>query len=827
MTDDPLFRDPAASVAARVRDLLGRMTLNEKVGQVNQRMYGWDAYERTATGHRLTEAFRAEVAAYDGMGALYGLQRADAWSGVTAEAGIAAAEGARVSDAVQRHVVEGTRLGIPVLLVEEMPHGLQALDGTLLPVNLAVGATWNPGLYEEAAALAAAQLRSRGGHVALVSALDLVRDPRWGRAEECFGEDPYLAARFTEALVRGVQGPPGERIGPDRAAVVLKHFAGQGAAVGGRNSAATELGLRELREIHLEAALAGVRAGAAGVMAAYNEFDGLPCAANRDLLTGILRETWGFTGLVMADGLALDRLVRLAGDPVAAGAMALAAGTDLSLWDGCFPRLAEAVEGGLVDEAVLDAAVGRVLALKFRLGLFERPYTGDRPPAAGPERLSERIARESVTLLAHDRATLPLTGGARIAVLGPNADSVPQQIGDYTAPQRPGTGVSVLDGLRTAAPPGTEIVYARGCGLVGGDRSALPEAVALTAGADVAVVVLGGSSARAAETYFDANGAAVVTGDPGGMTCGEGVDLADLSLPEGQLALLDAVAATGTPVVVVLVQGRPHALPDLAGRVGAVLSAWYPGPWGGRAVADVLFGVAEPVGRLPVSVPRSAAQLPVFYNGKDHGYRGYADQPAAARHAFGHGLTYGSVEYSVPRLSRSAVGVAEFADEGHAVTPPPERGNGYGTGRDGVSGLDGGPQRDDGPGAGRGPRPVHGPVVCSVEVRNTGERPVRETVQLYVRRVLGGSSWPRVRELRGFDRVALAPGERAEVSFTVDAGVLASVSRSGRRVVEPGEFTIEAGPSSDRAQGVRLTVRASAPEAVTGAEASGPSRRST
>lgn len=258
---EPLFRDPGMPVAHRVRDLLSRMTLTEKVGQVNQRMYGWDAYERTASGHRLTDAFRAEVAAGDGMGALYGLQRADPWSGVTAETGIGAADGARVADAVQRHVVGSTRLGIPVLLVEEMPHGLQALDGTLLPVNLAVGATWDPELYEEAARLAAAQLRARGGHVALVSALDLVRDPRWGRAEECFGEDPYLAARFTEALVRGAQGPAGEAIGPDRAAVVLKHFAGQGATVGGRNSAATELGLRELHEIHLVAARAGYGPG--------------------------------------------------------------------------------------------------------------------------------------------------------------------------------------------------------------------------------------------------------------------------------------------------------------------------------------------------------------------------------------------------------------------------------------------------------------------------------------------------------------------------------------------------------------------------------------
>ncbi len=557
---DPLYRDPTAPVTARVRDLLARMTLTEKVGQVNQRMYGWHAYERTPSGYRLTEAFRTEVAAFDGMGALYGLQRADPWSGVTAETGIGAADGAHVSDTVQRHVIDNTRLGIPVLMVEEMPHGHQALDGTLLPVNLAVGATWNPQLYEEAVASAAAELRARGGHVALVSALDLVRDPRWGRAEECFGEDPYLAARFTEALVRGAQGPPAEQIAPDRAAVVLKHFAGQGATIGGRNSAATELGIRELHEIHLEAALAGVRAGAAGVMAAYNEFDGLPCAASRDLLTGILREAWGFDGVVMADGLALDRLVRLAGNPVTAAATALSAGCDLSLWDDCYPRLAEAVDRGLVEESALDAAVGRVLALKFRLGLFKQPYTGERPRVAAPRELSRRLAQESVTLLDHDGVTLPLPGRARVAVLGPNADSVPQQLGDYTAPQRPGVGLSLLAGLRAAAPAGTEITYARGCDLVGADRSALPEAVALAADANVAVLVLGGSSARAAETHFDANGAAQITGDPDGMTCGEGVDLAELALPEGQSALLDTITATGVPVVVVLVQGRPHAL---------------------------------------------------------------------------------------------------------------------------------------------------------------------------------------------------------------------------------------------------------------------------
>lgn len=413
----PRYRDPAAPVSDRVRDLLGRMTLAEKVGQVNQRMYGWDAYERAGDGHRLTDALRAEVAAFDGMGALYGLQRADAWSGVGFADGLDARDGARTAAAVQRYVMDHTRLGIPVLLVEEMPHGHQALDGTVLPVNLAVGATWDPDLYADAVAGAAAELRARGAHIALVSALDLVRDPRWGRSEECFSEDPYLAARMTEALVEGAR-----RAG---VAVVLKHFAGQGATVGGRNSAATELGPRELHEVHLAAARAGVAAGAAGVMAAYNEFDGLPCVANRYLLTDLLRTEWGFEGVVMADGTAVDRLVRLTGDPVSAGALALDAGCDLSLWDASFTRLGEAVERGLVSESALDAAVARVLTLKFRLGLFEQPL----PPARSetvelpdPAELGERIARASVTLLAHEGGVLPCParcGGSRCSARTP------------------------------------------------------------------------------------------------------------------------------------------------------------------------------------------------------------------------------------------------------------------------------------------------------------------------------------------------------------------------------------------------------------------------
>jgi beta-glucosidase len=726
----PLYRDAAAPVDARVSDLLSRMTLREKVGQLNQRMYGWDAYRRTPDGgFEPTEALYAETERFAGLGALYGLLRADAWSGVDHTNGPGAEDSAALTDLVQRHVIERSRLGIPALFVEEMPHGHMALDGTVLPVNLAVGATFDPRLYERAAAHAAAELRARGGHVALVSALDIARDPRWGRTEECFGEDPYLASRLTEALVRGMQGAPAEHFADDKAPVVLKHFAGQGATVGGRNSAESELGRRELHEIHLPAARAGIRAGAAAVMAAYNEVDGMPCSGNRALLTELLRERWGFEGLVMADGLAVDRLARITGDKVSAGALALDAGVDLSLWDEGFTHLEEAVERGLVSEKALDAAVARVLRLKFRLGLFDRQGTPPLAPTGGRD-LSTALARAAVTLLRNDGGTLPIRADvSRIAVLGPQSATTAHQMGDYTAPQRPGTGSSVLDALRRLAPPGVDLRHARGCALTGGDLSGIPEAVAAAAASDLAVLVLGGSSARTPDTGFAANGAALTAVSE--MTCGEGVDLAGLRLGAAQYALLDAVVATGTPTALVLIQGRPHVVPDTA---AAVLTAWYPGPWGGEAIAEVLLGLAEPAGRLPVSVPRSAAQLPVYYNHKDTEYGGYVDESAEPLHSFGHGLSYTRFEFGAPRVSGREV---------------------------------------------------------EVDVTNSGDRYGRTVVQVYLRRLIT-SFWPRTLELCAFEGVALAPGERRTVTMTL--GVEPACAAFEIRVAESARAALTAVP---------------------------------
>ncbi|WP_327400563.1 glycoside hydrolase family 3 C-terminal domain-containing protein [Streptomyces sp. NBC_01288] len=736
MTDTtvPVYRDPNAPVDSRVSDLRARMTLREKVGQLNQRMYGWNAYRRTPDspdGFELTDALRAETDRFAGLGALYGLFRADAWSGVDHTNGPGAQDSAALAELVQRHVIASSRLGIPALFVEEVPHGHMALDGTVLPVNLAVGATWDPDLYERAAAHAAAELRARGGHLALVSALDIARDPRWGRTEECFGEDPHLAARLTEALVRGMQGEPGDGFAPDKAPVVLKHFAGQGATVGGRNSAESELGLRELHEIHLPAARAGVRAGAAALMSAYNEVDGLPCSGSHALLTQLLREDWGFEGLVMADGLAVDRLARITGDKVSAGALALNAGVDLSLWDEGFTHLEEAVERGLVTEEAIDTAVARVLSLKFRLGLFERPYsTGEFPSPHQGRELSTALARAAVTLLHNDGDVLPIPATvSRIAVIGPQSATTTHQLGDYTAPQP--SGVSVLEGLRRLAPPGTDFRHTPGCALTGDDLSGIPEAVAAAAASDLAVLVLGGSSARTPDTDFDANGAA--RNAVSEMTCGEGVDLAGLSLGRAQLALLDAVTATGTPTAVVLIQGRPHVVPEHA---GALLTAWYPGPWGGEAIAEVLLGHAEPTGRLPVSVPRSVAQLPVYYNHKDTEYGGYVDAGAEPRHPFGHGLSYTSFKYGPPRVA----------------------GN-----------------------------------VIEVDVTNTGKRHGRSVVQVYIRRLIT-PVWPRTLELHAFKGVELAPGERRRVEIPFGTDQLEQVGAVEVRVAQSARAALAVEP---------------------------------
>lgn len=734
------------------------MTLKEKVGQLNQRLFGWNAVRKTASGFELTDEFKEEVARWDGMGALYGLLRADPWSGRTAETAVDPAESVHVANLVQRYIRENTRLGIPVLLSEECPHGHMALDGSLLPPNIGVAAGWNPELYERAMTLVAGEIRARGAHLGLVSTLDIACDPRWGRTEECFGEDPYLASQFSGSAVRGLQGATlADLASGERVAAVVKHFVAQGAAEGGRNLGPASIGPRQLREIFLPPMQAAVRAGALACMAAYNEIDGVPCHANHGLLTTVLRNGWGFDGVVMADGTAVDRLLMQSGSYPAAAAMALNAGIDLSLWDTAFTTLEQAVSEGRVAESVLDQAVRRVLRIKFLLGLFEvadADETLARKKVGSPhsKHLSLQLARESLTLLKNDDALLPLPVTVkRVAVIGPNADNLYNQLGDYTSPQRAGSGVTVLQGIRQLLGDTCAVIHEPGCGTRDLTESGIAPAVELARSADVAILVLGGSSTRNFNITFDANGAALPGPNSMEMDCGEGVDVADLELGGMQVKLAQAVIATSTPTVVVLVQGRPHSIPWLAEHAPAILCAWYPGPHGGLAVAEALFGKVNPGGRLPITIPRSSASLPVAYNRKEVGRDIVYHDLHGELYPFGHGLSYTTFAYRDLTIEPGEITALQL--EAGAT--------------------------------------LH----VQVTVENTGCRSGDEVAQVYLKDH-ESSVTRRIKELKAFKRISLAPGERRRVSFTLGREELAVWNADMEFRVEPGNITFMVGGDS-------------------------------
>ncbi|MFD5829976.1 glycoside hydrolase family 3 protein [Lentzea sp. NPDC060358] len=595
------------------------LPLRSQIGQVNQRLKGWEALRWVDGAPRVTDVLRREVDRFGGIGALYGVLRADPWSAVHWHNGIPPERSAEAYAAVQDYVTRNG-CGVPVLFVEEAPHGLQALGGTTLPVNLALGAGMDVELTEQLADAVGAEARARGVHVALVSGLDVLRDPRWGRAEECFGEDPALAAMLVAATVRGMQ---------NHVAVVAKHLAAQGAGMGGRNGSGAPIGPRELGEIHLRPAFAAARAGVAGFMAAYNDIDGVPCSASRDLLTGTLREDWGWDGVVMADGTAIDRLRDSAPDPATAAALALRAGVDLSLWDEAFTHLDEALDRGLAERSDLERAVDRVLALKRRAGLLHERAPVTRDVAA----LVDRAARQAVVLV---HGALPLDPAGTVALIGPNADDLEAQLGDYTPP-RPAADpaastvrsalVARLGEDRVLHAPGSRVRTA-----LGPDALAAVEAAA--ARADVCVLVLGGTSRRSYGDEFADNGAA--DGPAADTTNGEGVDLASIALPEPQLELARRARASGTPVVAVVVDGRPRALTDLAALVDALLVVPFPGPSGGAAVVSALFdGTAT--GRLPASFPVADGVFPVAHDERMETARGYLDHRHPAGLPFGTG----------------------------------------------------------------------------------------------------------------------------------------------------------------------------------------------
>jgi beta-glucosidase len=617
----------------------------------------------------------------------------------------------------------------------------------------------------------ARELRARGTHLGLISALDVLRDPRWGRAEECYGEDPFLAAQMAGAATRGLQGQtPEELASAERVAAVLKAFCAQGAGEGGRNMGPALIGERELREIHLPPMEAGTRAGALACMAAYNEIDGVPCAGNAWLLTGLLRDQWGFQGMVMSDAHAIDRLQEMLTDDYAsAAALALTAGIDMSMWDVAFTHLEAAVRQGKVAEALVDRAVRRVLALKFRLGLFEHPYTDETLAArvvGSPQAraLNLEVARESIVLLKNQGELLPLPGDLRsIAVIGPNADAPYNQLGDYTANQREGAVTTVLQGVRAYVSAHTTVLYARGCGIRDQIRDGLAEAIDAARQAEVALLVLGGCSTRDFSMQFAETGAVTVTDHPSEMNCGEGMDLANLELEGVQEELVRAIVATGTPVVVTLIQGRPHAVPHIAELCQALLCAWYPGQEGGQAIAEVLFGSVNPSGKLSVSLPRSAGQLPIYYNKRKTSQTPapYVDEPASPLYAFGYGLSYTTFTWTNLTLQPQEIRLAD---------------------------LEKGQQ-----------------VQVTLSLTNTGRRAGAEVLQLYIHDRQASVS-RRVLELKGWQKVYLEAGEQTEVTFSLGKEELSIWDKDMHFLVEPGQVDILVGNSSQPTESRQLSI---------------------
>ncbi len=724
---------------AKAKELLANMTLQEKIGQLNQKLYGFGIYERNGDEISFSQEFKDEVEKYGGLGTLYGLYRADPWSQKDYENGLYGENAVKAYNQMQEYVLEYSRLNIPALLSTECPHGHQALDSYLLPVNLNMGATFHPELIHSAYSVCGKQLRQMGVDLALISLLDVVRDPRWGRSEECFSEDPYLCSRMAEQIVKAVQD--------EGVSVVAKHFAAQGECTGGINASAARIGERELREIHLPAMKACADAGVDGVMAAYNEIDGVFCHANHHLLTDILRDEMGFDGVVMADGCAIDQLNVVTGDCVRSGAAALRAGVDIGLWDEAYGHLDEAFEKGYITEEDIDRAVLRVLELKVKRGLFESPLLDEnqKPEEYSYEKYPQalQIARESVVLLENRNDILPLSKETRkIAVIGPNADAVYNQLGDYSPQVKRENCSTVLDGVRSYL--GDKAVYARGCGVFDGTQEELEEAVKLAEQSDITILVLGGSSSRFGEVSFDANGAAISEHGVS-MDCGEGVDTAELSLPAVQRELAEKIFATGSKVITVIIGGRAYALDEVAEKSDAVLYGFYPGMQGGKAIGEILFGEVNPSGRLPVSLPRCTGQLPVYYNYKNS-YRSmhYYNIPDGAAYTFGYGKSYTNFEYEDISFGKKDVAIEELHKNG---------------------------------------------IQVEMSIKNIGEQDGYAVPLVYIAGEQG-SVVRRAKELKGFQKIWLKKGESKKVSIFLPSEAFAVWNSEMKFTVEPGRVQI-------------------------------------
>ncbi len=750
-----IYENPALAVEERVSALLSQMTLEEKVGQMLTSL-GWPMYERQGNTIRLTEQLVREIEEYH-TGSLWGFMRADPWTQRTLTTGLTPALAAKASNMLQKYAIEHGRLGIPLFLAEECPHGHMAIGTTVFPTSIGQASTWNPELIRRMGSAIANEASAQGAHIGYGPVLDLARDPRWSRVEETYGEDAYLNGVMGTALVKGFQGEfPGDK---GKVIATLKHFAAYGWTEGGHNGGSAHVGNREMEEAIYPPFREAVAAGALSVMSSYNEIDGIPCTANSDLLTGLLKERWQFKGFVVSDLYAIGGLREhgVADTDYAAAVKAVNAGVDSDLGTNVYAgQLVDAVKKGDVQETVINKAVSRILALKFHMGLFDHPFVDERKPeqvVASIEHLelAREVARQSIILLKNENELLPLNKKMKtIAVIGPNADNVYNMLGDYTAPQSESSVVTVLDGIRQKVSNDTHIIYAKGCAVRDSSKVGFQEAIEAARQSDVVVMVMGGSSARDFSSKYEETGAAKVSDSHiSDMESGEGYDRSTLELLGRQRELIREMGKLNKPIVLVLIKGRPLLLEDIEAEVDAIVDAWYPGMQGGNAIADVLFGDYNPAGRLTISVPRSVGQLPVYYNTKRKGNRSkYIEEEGTPRYPFGYGLSYTSFNYSDLRAE-----VVESED----------------------SCL----------------------VNISVKVRNEGSRDGDEVVQLYLRDEVASFTTP-FKQLRGFQRIHLKVGETKEITFRLDKKSLALYMQNEEWAVEPGRFTLMLGGSSEQ-----------------------------
>lgn len=746
--DVPLYKNPNASVDSRVEDLLSRMTTEEKIGQLLCPL-GWPMYEKTTiqtkkglkTQLGLSQHFKDRMATMP-LGSLWAIQRADPWTQKTLETGIGAQESAELMNMLQKYAIEETRLGIPVMIMEEAPHGHMGIGSTCFPTGIGQAATFDAELMKEMGTVIGNELAHRGAQISYGPVLDLAREPRWSRVEETYGEDPYLAGVLGSSIVQGVRS--------QGVYSTLKHFAAYGIPEGGLNGEQVSLGWNQLLNEYIPQFRLAVDNGAASIMTSYNGIDGVPCTGNKELLTGLLRNKWGFGGFIISDLQSIEVMknnLHVVNDYTEAAAMAIKAGVDIDLEGNSYKHLGEALEQGLVTMDDIDRAVRQVLRTKFELGMFEHPYVDVKETSfvhdANNKEVARKVAQKSIVLLKND-GLLPLSKDIKsIAVIGPNADSQYNQLGDYTAPQAEVDIITVLEGIRNTVPH-AEVNYVKGCAVRDTKNTDIPSAVEAAKKSDVTVLVVGGSSARDFKTSYASTGAANVdvnAKELSDMECGEGYDRATLDLLGDQLPLMQALIDAKVKLAVVYIEGRPLNMNLANEGANALLTAWYPGEQGGQAIADVLFGDVNPSGRLPISVQRNVGQLPVYYSKRIS--HDYIDSPAAPLFPFGYGLSYTT-------FAHSDIAISKTSDNEWTV---------------------------------------------SCTVTNTGKEAGEDVVQLYLEDEVSSISIPR-KQLKGFTRVQLAPGESKNVEFKLGYNELSLYDNNHDRVIEPGKFRASISHSS-------------------------------